>query len=172
MSKLAEFRTRLWTSDKSEDLIRKLMTGQNGDVFWKQHWQFGWNKTREFFDKLSACKHLGTFTYESTLLYYVQFRCTVLSVECLQKQVVLLTYSLIAQENQNNHVLAAECGKVWEWNCFAKERSPSLVLADRYFSCYYNALSLLFSCHCVLKLPGNRCSWFVQQCTVSLKSQR
>jgi hypothetical protein len=31
--KLAEFRNRLGTSDKSADLIMKFMTGQNGGIF-------------------------------------------------------------------------------------------------------------------------------------------
>jgi hypothetical protein len=31
--KLAEFRNRLGTSEKSADLIRKFVTGQNGGVF-------------------------------------------------------------------------------------------------------------------------------------------
>ena len=122
LRKLAEFSSRLRIDDKSADLIWKLMTGQNGGIFWIQQWPFGWNKTGEFSDQLSACKHLGTSPFGSTLLYCIQFSCTVLNIKCFQKQGVLLAYCSIAQENQNNHVLAAECGIVWELNCFAKER--------------------------------------------------
>lgn len=80
-------------------------------------------KLGNFFYQLSASKHLSTSPSVSTLLYYIQFRCTVLNIKCLQKQGVFLTYCFIAQENQNNHALAAECGVVWELHYFEKQRN-------------------------------------------------